>query len=155
MEAARSTATVIGRPDIPGRLVRVELRGQVSYSDLDLSIDSNANVLKQRVRDAARTVCSDLDKVYHLHESVSTCATRAEHDAMAQVGCDRAGSQEGIRDQVAAPGAVRSRGSQLGFATQSQCSSAAAGCCSRKYPAISASAASQSSSSRPGSKPRL
>lgn len=85
VEAARSTATVVGRPDIPGRLVRVELRGQVSYSDLDLSVGSNANVLKQRVRDAARTICADLDKVYHLHESVSVCATRAEHDAMPQI----------------------------------------------------------------------
>jgi UrcA family protein len=96
VEAARSTAKVIGRADVPGRLVRVELRGQVSYSDLDLTIGSNAKVLKQRVRDAAHTICSDLDKVYQLHESVADCASRAERDAMAQVEGAIAGAQDKV-----------------------------------------------------------
>jgi UrcA family protein len=87
---------VIGRADVPGRLVRVELRGQVSYSDLDLTISSNAKVLKQRVQDAAHTICSDLDKVYQLHESVADCASRAERDAMAQVEGAIAGAQDKV-----------------------------------------------------------
>lgn len=85
VEASRPTAKVIGRSDIPGRLVRVELQGEVSYSDLDLSIDSNAKVLKDRVRDTARMICSDLDRMYQLNESDKACASRAERDAMAQV----------------------------------------------------------------------
>jgi UrcA family protein len=84
VEAARPKV-VAGRPDVPGRLVRVELRGEVSYADLDLSIDSNAKALKERVQEAARTVCSDLDKMYHLYESAKDCASRAERDAMPQV----------------------------------------------------------------------
>ena len=84
VEAARPKV-VAGRPDIPGRLVRVELRGEVSYADLDLAVDSNAKALKERVQEAARTVCSDLDRMYHLHESAKACASRAEHDAMPQV----------------------------------------------------------------------
>lgn len=94
VEAGRPTAKVVGRTDIPGRMVRVELRGQVSYSDLDLSIDSNAKVFKERVRDAARTICSDLDRMYHLYESDKACASRAERDAMPQVDAAIAAAQD-------------------------------------------------------------
>jgi UrcA family protein len=93
VEAARPTAKVVGRSDIPGRLVRVELRGQVSHSDLDLSIASNAKILKERVHDAARTICSDLDKMYHLQESDDACASRAERAAMPQVDAAIAAAQ--------------------------------------------------------------
>jgi UrcA family protein len=93
VEAARPKV-VAGHPDIPGRIVRVELRGEVSYADLDLSIDSNAKLLKERVQEAARMVCSDLDRMYHRYESAKDCASRAEHDAMPQVEAIIAAAQQ-------------------------------------------------------------
>jgi UrcA family protein len=92
VEAARPQAP--DQPNVPGRLVRVELRGEVSYADLDLTIDSNAKVLKERVQEAARSICSNLDRMYHLHESAKACASRAERDAMPQVEAAIAAAQD-------------------------------------------------------------
>lgn len=86
VQAERPTARVVGRSvsGLPVTLASVQYR--VSYADLELSIPSNAGVLKTRVRDAARDACADLNKLYPITASGSNeCSAKAEERAMPQV----------------------------------------------------------------------
>jgi UrcA family protein len=86
VQAERPTAKVVGRSQIGAPVTFVEVQHRVRYSDLDLSIPSNAKVLKTRVRDAARGACADLDSLYPLTTNGSDdCSAKAEEKAMAQV----------------------------------------------------------------------
>lgn len=86
VQAERPTEKVVGRSQIGAPVAFVEVRHRVRYSDLDLSIPSNAKVLKTRVRDAARGACADLDTLYPISAPGSDeCARKAEEGAMAQV----------------------------------------------------------------------
>ena len=81
-----NVARVVGRSvsGLPVTLASVQYR--VSYADLELSIPSNARVLKTRVRDAARDACADLNKLYPITASGSNeCSAKAEERAMPQV----------------------------------------------------------------------
>jgi UrcA family protein len=84
VQAERPTAKVVDRTAVaPVILAAVDYR--VSYSDLDLSIPSNAKVLKTRVRDAARGACADLDRLYPISSGNDECSRKAEERAMPQV----------------------------------------------------------------------
>ena len=86
VQAERPTAKVVGRSELGAPVAFVEVRHRVRYSDLDLSIPSNAKVLKTRVRDAARGACTDLDSLYPLTTNASDeCSQKAEERAMPQV----------------------------------------------------------------------
>lgn len=86
VQAERPTAKVVGRSQIGAPVVSTGVQYRVSYTDLELSIPSNAKVLKTRVRDAARAACTDLDKLYPIATSGSDeCSRRAEEGAMPQV----------------------------------------------------------------------
>lgn len=85
VQAERPTTKIVGRSEIGAPIVFVELRGRVSYSDLELSIPSNAKVLKTRVHDAARGLCGDLDRLYPTTVGGDDCARKAEAEAMPQV----------------------------------------------------------------------
>jgi UrcA family protein len=85
VQAERPTTKVVGRTAFaPVILATVQYR--VSYSDLDLSIPANAQLLKDRVRDAAREACGDLDKLYPVAAtSASECLRKTEQNAKPQV----------------------------------------------------------------------
>lgn len=86
VQAERPTAKVVGRSQIGAPVAFVEVRHRVRYSDLDLSIPSNAKVLKTRIRDAARGACADLDTLYPISTPGSDeCTRKAEERAMPQV----------------------------------------------------------------------
>ena len=86
VQAERPTAKVVGRSQIGAPVVFVEVRHRVRYSDLELSIPSNAKVLEARVRDAARGACADLNSLYPLTTGGSDdCTQKAEARAMPQV----------------------------------------------------------------------
>ena len=86
VQAERPTAKVVGRSQIGAPVISTGVQYRVSYSDLDLSIPSNAKVLKTRVRDAAREACADLDKLYPISTSGSNeCSQKAEEGTMPQV----------------------------------------------------------------------
>jgi UrcA family protein len=86
VQADRPAAKVVGRSQLGAPVTFVEVRQRISYSDLDLSIPSNAKVLKTRVRDAARGACADLDSLYPLTVNGSDdCSAKAEEKAMTQV----------------------------------------------------------------------
>lgn len=86
MQAERPTSTVVGRDSLSGApIVQVQLSHRVNYSDLSLTIPSNVKVLKTRVHDAARSVCSDLDRLYPVTMGPDDCVRKAEQSAMAQV----------------------------------------------------------------------
>ena len=83
VQAERPNANVVGRTasGIPVVLASVDYR--VSYSDLDLSIASNAKVLKTRVQDAARSACADLERLYP--SGNGECSRKAVERATPQV----------------------------------------------------------------------
>jgi UrcA family protein len=85
VQAERPTTKVVGRTAFaPVILATVQYR--ISYSDLDLSIPTNAQLLKDRVRDAAREACKDLDKLYPITTSSSSeCLRKTEQNATPQV----------------------------------------------------------------------
>jgi UrcA family protein len=86
VHAERPTSKVVGRSEIGAPVVFVEVRHRVRYFDLDLSIPSNAKVLKTRVRDAARGACTDLDSLSSLTTNgINDCSQKAEERAMPQV----------------------------------------------------------------------
>ena len=98
VQAERPTTKTVGRSAIGARIESVELRGRVSYSDLDLSIPSNAKVLKQRVYDVAHELCADLDRLYPVGSD--DCARKANEGAAPQV--DAAIAQAQARKSSAA-----------------------------------------------------
>jgi UrcA family protein len=85
VEAERPTTQVVGRSTTGAPLVEVQLRHVVSYADLELSIPSNAKVLRQRVETAAREVCTDLDRLYPNPVGADSCARKAADNAKPQV----------------------------------------------------------------------
>lgn len=93
VQAERPTAKVVGRDTIGAPIEFVELRGRVSHSDLELSIPSNAKVLKQRVHDAAQGLCADLDQLYPITVGSTDCTRKAEDRAMPQVDSAIAAAQ--------------------------------------------------------------
>lgn len=86
VQAERPTGKVVGRSSSGIPVVLSSVQYRVSYSDLELSIPSNAKVLRTRVRDASRGACADLDRLYGLATSGGAeCSARAEERAMPQV----------------------------------------------------------------------
>lgn len=85
VEAGRPTGKVVGRSATGAPIEEVALSARVTYSDLELSIPSNAKVLKQRVHDAAREVCDRLEQMYPLGGGSDSCARKAEEGAQQQV----------------------------------------------------------------------
>lgn len=86
VQAERPTAKVVGRSASGMPIVLSSVQYRVSYSDLDLSIPSNAKVLSTRVRDAARAACADLNKLYSLGASgADGCWQQAEERAKPQM----------------------------------------------------------------------
>jgi UrcA family protein len=86
VQAQRPTAKVVGRDTSGAPVVLASVDYRVSYSDLELSIPSNAKVLKSRVRDAARAACADLNRLYETSTGGSNeCSQKAEERAMPQV----------------------------------------------------------------------
>ena len=94
VEAQRPTAKVVGRSDIGKPIKQLQLSALVSYADLDLSSDSNAKVLRERVHDAAALVCQDLRKMYPGAE-MGDCAVKAVHGASRQVEAAITAAQKG------------------------------------------------------------
>jgi UrcA family protein len=94
VRADRPTTEVIGQSRIGVPIMRVELSAAVNHSDLDLSIPSNAKVLKTRVRDAAHLVCADIEKLYQVSDSTETCASKAAQSAMKEADKAIAAAQE-------------------------------------------------------------
>jgi UrcA family protein len=86
VQAERPTTTVVGRAGTGAPVVLANVQYRVSYSDLELSIPSNAQLLKTRVREAARGACADLNKLYPISTTGSNeCSAKAEERAMPQV----------------------------------------------------------------------
>jgi UrcA family protein len=85
IRAVRATETEVGRTGAGIPVMEYELSYRVAYGDLDLASDSGAKTLKQRVRDAAKSACVDLDKLYRLSGKDRHCAEKAEQGAMAEV----------------------------------------------------------------------
>jgi len=83
VQAQRPNAKVVGRTAIGAPVVLASVDYRVSYSDLDLSIASNAKVLKTRVQDAARGACADLERLYTVGNG--ECSHKAVEGAMPQV----------------------------------------------------------------------
>jgi UrcA family protein len=83
VEAARPQVTHSSASGVPIDVITI--RHLVSYKDIDISTNSGAEVLKQRIRDAAKEACKDIDKLYpnaFVSSPVSACEKSAIDDAM-------------------------------------------------------------------------
>ena len=86
VQAERPTTKVVGRSASGMPIVLASVKYRVDYSDLQLANANDAQVLKTRVRDAARAACTDLQKLYSESSSVaSECTKKAEESAKPQV----------------------------------------------------------------------
>ena len=67
---------------------QVSVAHHVSYADIDISTASGAKVLEQRVKDAAKAACAEIDKLYPLGADAKVgppCEKSAVDNASAQV----------------------------------------------------------------------
>lgn len=94
VRAERATEKAAGRTSSGIPVVIYELGYRVSYVDLDLATPGGADALKERVREAAKSACTDLDRLYPLTATDRYCARKAEDDAMTQVNAAIAAAQE-------------------------------------------------------------
>ena len=93
VRAERAKEEVVGRTSSGVPVVIYELGYRVSYVDLDLATQSGADTLKGRVREAAKSACTDLDRLYPLTAPDRHCARKAEDGAMSQVNAAIAAAQ--------------------------------------------------------------
>lgn len=85
IQAERPMSKVVRRTSSGLPVVLYQLRYHVSYSDLDLATSAGADTIKQRVRDAAKSACADLDRLYPPAQLDSSCIREAEDAAMSEV----------------------------------------------------------------------
>jgi UrcA family protein len=85
IKAKRATEQVVGRTSSGVPIKSYELGYRVSYTDLDLTTSSGKDKLRERVREAAKMACADLDKLYPLTPQDPSCAPKAADEAMSQV----------------------------------------------------------------------
>jgi len=84
----RSDAPVItsaGKSVTGTPIIQAEIRNQIRFDDLDLATDAGAAELVNRVREAARQGCAELDKIYLPAGPDSICAGSAVRAAMPQI----------------------------------------------------------------------
>jgi UrcA family protein len=86
VQAERPAEKAVARSASGIPVVLSSVKYRVDYSDLELSIPSNAKVLKTRVQDAARAACADLDRLYAQPVAgAGECSLKAIDGAMPQV----------------------------------------------------------------------
>jgi UrcA family protein len=85
IRADRPTEKVVARGSSRIPIVQYELSYRVSYDDLDLATGSGADALKERVQEAAKSVCRELYDFYPQADPDRFCATKAASGAMPQV----------------------------------------------------------------------
>lgn len=81
VRAERQTPTKVGRTSSGVPILQYELSYKVGFGDLDLSSESGAGALKQRVHEAAKSACVDLDRLYPAVPPDRDCARNAEQKA--------------------------------------------------------------------------
>lgn len=84
---------------------KVELSQDISYADLNLATRSGANELEDRVRDAARTICT---KLGHYDEGRGAIAAEEDQISCVNGAVDDAMTQ--IRQAIESAQQTRSRG---------------------------------------------
>jgi UrcA family protein len=73
------------RNELGAQLDNVSLSRDVSFTDLDLRTDRGAHILRERVKETARTLCYQLDTDYLVTEDNSPpCYSTAVRDALGQ-----------------------------------------------------------------------
>jgi len=85
VEAARPQVTHSTANGFPIDVITI--RHRVSYKDIDISTNAGAEVLQQRIKDAAKEACKDIDKLYpnvFVSSGVAVCEKAAIDDAMVQ-----------------------------------------------------------------------
>jgi UrcA family protein len=82
------------RSDIGAPIVNVALSREVRFDDLDLTTAHGVRELRARVRDAASTLCREIDQQYLVTEDDSrSCVSAALDDAMGQADAVIAGAR--------------------------------------------------------------
>ena len=76
--------TVVGRTSIAA-ITETTLQYHVRYDDLDLATRDGADALRERVIDAAKQACADLDRMSVSWSKDIACVRSAEKSARAQI----------------------------------------------------------------------
>ena len=84
VEAPQIVHTKLGRTSSGVREEMVSLSHHVKYGDLDLTKTSDMTVLQERVREAARRGCAELQRLYPLETHDPACVKKAVAHAMPQ-----------------------------------------------------------------------
>ena len=95
VRAERATSTQVGRTSSGVPILQYELSYKVASEDLDLATDSGAGALKQRVQEAAKSACADLDRLYPGVQADADCARKAIDEAMPAVEAAIAAARKG------------------------------------------------------------
>ena len=85
-EFARKTNETLSPPGVnpAGKIEETSISRTVSYADLDLVKASDADELRTRVRDTAKDLCTELDKLYPLEPKDPDCVRKSVDRAMVQ-----------------------------------------------------------------------
>jgi UrcA family protein len=95
VEAPRAQVTHESVNGIPSDVITI--RHRVSYKDIDISTNSGAEVLKQRIGNAAKDACKQIDTLYHntyVALDLAACEKGATEDAMIQANAAIAGARK-------------------------------------------------------------
>ncbi len=95
VRAERATSTQVGRTSSGVPILEYELSYKVSLEGLDLATESGASALKQRVHEAAKMACADLDRLYPDVEPDRDCARKAADEAMPALNAAVAAARKG------------------------------------------------------------
>jgi UrcA family protein len=82
VRAERATKTQVGRTSSGVPVLQYELGYKVGFDDLDLATESGAAALKQRLLDAAKSACADLDRLYPGVEPDRDCVRKAADETV-------------------------------------------------------------------------
>lgn len=78
----------------------ITVKHRVSYKDIDISTNSGAKVLEQRIKDAAKDACKQIDTLYPHRTPVAgdpPCEKTAVDDAMVQANAAIATAEKSAR----------------------------------------------------------
>lgn len=95
VRAERATSTQVGRTSSGVPILQYELSYKVASKDLDLATAGGADALKQRVHEAAKSACADLDRLYPGVQADPDCARKAVDEAMPAVDAAIAAARKG------------------------------------------------------------
>ena len=97
----RPVQVLVGRTDHGWPIIETEITQHVGFDDLDLTTDSGAAALKQRVRDLAQISCRQVDLMYSEWSPNPACVGDAMKEADPQIDAAISQAKAKVRSKSA------------------------------------------------------